>query len=58
MDVQLPQPDEYVAIGAARQAAWALTGEQEPPVWSVNIDTTLTGAPCEQVYQQYLRWRG
>lgn len=58
MDVQLPQPDEYVAIGAARQAAWALTGEEEPPVWSVNIGTTLTGAPCEQVYQQYLRWRG
>ena len=58
MDVQLPQPDEYVAIGAARQAAWALTGEEEPPFWSVNIDTTLTGAPCEQVYQQYLRWRG
>ena len=58
MDVQLPRPDEYVAIGAARQAAWALTGEEEPPVWSVNIDTTLTGDPCEQVYQQYLRWRG
>lgn len=24
MNVQLPQPDEYVAIGAARQAAWLL----------------------------------
>ena len=58
MDVQLPRPDEYVAIGAARQAAWALTGEEEPPVWPVDVETTLTGAPCEQVYQQYLRWRG
>ncbi len=58
MDVQLPRPDEYVAIGAARQAAWALTGEEEPPAWPVDIETTLTGAPCEQVYQQYLRWRG
>ena len=58
MDVQLPRPDEYVAIGAARQAAWALTGEEEPPAWTVDIETTLTGAPCEQVYQQYLRWRG
>lgn len=58
MDVQLPRPDEYVAIGAARQAAWALTGDEEPPVWPVDVETTLTGAPCEQVYQQYLRWRG
>ena len=58
MDVQLPRPDEYVAIGAARQAAWALAGEEEPPTWPVNIEATLTGAPCERVYQQYLRWRG
>ena len=58
MDVQLPRPDEYVAIGAARQAAWTLTGEEEPPAWPVDIETILTGAPCEQVYQQYLRWRG
>ena len=58
MDVQLPRPDEYVAIGAARQAAWTLTGEEEPPAWPVDIETTLTGASCEQVYQQYLRWRG
>ncbi|PKV09950.1 xylulokinase [Bifidobacterium asteroides] len=58
MDVQLPRPDEYVAIGAARQAAWTVTGEEEPPAWPVDIETTLTGAPCEQVYQQYLRWRG
>ena len=58
MDVQLPRPDEYVAIGAARQAAWTLTGEEEPPAWPVDIETTLTESPCEQVYQQYLRWRG
>lgn len=58
MDVQLPRPDEYVAIGAARQAAWTLTGEEEPPAWPIDIETTLTGASCEQVYQQYLRWRG
>jgi xylulokinase len=29
--VVVPQPGEYVAAGAARQAAWALTGEL--PVW-------------------------
>jgi xylulokinase len=30
----LPPPGEYVADGAARQAAWALSGEAEPPEWS------------------------
>jgi xylulokinase len=33
--VELPDPAEYVAIGAARQAAWALTGGSEPPRWPV-----------------------
>ena len=29
-----------------------------PHDWPVDVETTLTRAPCEQVYQQYLRWRG
>lgn len=33
--VSLPEPGEYVALGAARQAAWALSGAAEPPAWSV-----------------------
>ncbi|WP_063002731.1 xylulokinase [Nocardia mikamii] len=33
--VTLPQPEEYVALGAARQAAWALRGGAEPPRWPV-----------------------
>ena len=31
--VQVPEPEEYVALGAARQAAWALAGTPEPPPW-------------------------
>jgi xylulokinase len=31
--VVVPPPGEYVADGAARQAAWALTGGSAPPVW-------------------------
>lgn len=31
--VDVPPPDEYVALGAARQAAWALAGTPEPPEW-------------------------
>jgi xylulokinase len=31
--VAVPEPGEYVALGAARQAAWALAGGAEPPRW-------------------------
>lgn len=34
--VAVPSPGEYVALGAARQAAWALTGAR--PGWPVAID--------------------
>ncbi|MDT5038298.1 MAG: xylulokinase [Micromonosporaceae bacterium] len=30
-----PPPGEYVALGAARQAAWALAGTAGPPAWRV-----------------------
>jgi xylulokinase len=33
--VVVPAPGEYVARGAARQAAWALSGTAQPPVWKV-----------------------
>jgi xylulokinase len=33
--VSFPAPAEYVALGAARQAAWALSGLAEPPAWPV-----------------------
>jgi xylulokinase len=33
--VTVPSPGEYVADGAARQAAWALSGAAEPPRWSL-----------------------
>jgi xylulokinase len=31
--VDVPEPGEYVALGAARQAAWALAGTPDPPAW-------------------------
>ncbi|MET7637955.1 FGGY family carbohydrate kinase [Streptomyces sp. NPDC005438] len=31
--VVVPEPSDYTALGAARQAAWALAGSQEPPHW-------------------------
>ncbi|ASO22627.1 xylulokinase [Actinoalloteichus hoggarensis] len=33
--VEVPEPGEYVALGAARQAAWALAGGEHPPAWPV-----------------------
>ncbi len=39
--VAVPAPGEYVAVGAARQAAWALTGGQAPPRWEVAVDTSV-----------------
>jgi xylulokinase len=35
--VELPEPGEYVALGAARQAAWTLSGASEPPAWPVPL---------------------
>lgn len=34
LPVSLPRPAEYVALGAARQAAWALSGSSEPSAWA------------------------
>jgi xylulokinase len=31
--VVVPRPAEYVAVGAARQAAWTLAGTAEAPTW-------------------------
>ena len=33
LPIVVPSPDEYVAIGAARQAAWVLSGAEQPPMW-------------------------
>lgn len=35
--VAVPEPGEYVGIGAARQAAWALSGADAPPDWELRI---------------------
>jgi xylulokinase len=33
----VPAEGEYVALGAARQAAWVLSGADEPPVWEREV---------------------
>ncbi|MEP6855594.1 MAG: FGGY family carbohydrate kinase [Pedococcus sp.] len=39
--VALPAPGEYVGLGAARQAAWVLSGDDTPPAWTVTVEETL-----------------
>jgi len=49
--VFLPPPGEYVADGAARQAAWVLIGGDEPPAWESgpvgNVASWPTWEPAE-----------
>jgi len=44
--VVLPEPGEYVALGAARQAAWTLSGDPEPPAWQVPATELPEAAPA------------
>jgi xylulokinase len=48
LPVTVPQPGEYVARGAARQAAWVLAGGAEPPVWPLSdvVDTHVDPTPA------------
>ena len=55
--VLLPAPDEYVAMGAARQAAWALAGTSEPPIWALADTVTLEADPTPGVRETYARLR-
>ncbi|MEU6563422.1 xylulokinase [Nocardia nova] len=41
--VTVPEPEEYVARGAARQAAWALQGGAEPPQWAAAATVEVSG---------------
>lgn len=55
--VSVPAPGEYVADGAARQAAWVLSGEPEPPKWSPGSVEVLGGTATPQVRRRYAEVR-
>ncbi|GAA2351041.1 xylulokinase [Saccharopolyspora halophila] len=44
VDVDIPDPAEYVALGAAKQAAWAHSGSAAPPEWEVAGTRKAVGA--------------
>lgn len=53
LPVDVPAPAEYVALGAARQAAWALAGTEQPPAWPAVASERFEGAAAPQVRAQY-----
>ncbi|HEV6954149.1 MAG TPA: xylulokinase [Promicromonospora sp.] len=57
LPISIPEPGEYVADGAARQAAWVLAAAAdagaEAPAWSTTITTTLRADPQPVVREQY-----
>ena len=52
-EVTIAPEGEYVALGAARQAAWALSGAQQPPAWQITGSRTVGAEPTPQVLEAY-----
>lgn len=57
-EVTLAPPAEYVALGAARQAAWALAGTDEPPAWTIGGSRIVSAAPTPEVLEAYRVLKG
>ncbi|MCU1582690.1 MAG: xylulokinase [Microbacteriaceae bacterium] len=49
--VEVPNPDEYVALGAAVQAAWALTGTR--PGWPIALSSRPASDTRSIIREQY-----
>jgi xylulokinase len=60
--VTVPEPAEYVALGAARQAAWALhqstqSAAASPPAWAGPPAQTYTAEPRPDIRDRYATLR-
>jgi xylulokinase len=56
--VTVPEAGEYVALGAARQAAWAVSGAAAAPSWRPAAPAAeYTAEPTPQVRQRYAALR-
>lgn len=57
--IDVPDPGEYVALGAARQAAWVLasaeSGATEPPTWTVSVPERYEAEPTPWIAERYGR---
>ncbi len=52
-EVLVPEPGEYVADGAARQAAWALLGTSVAPQWNLGPVHSAHSQATPDVVEQY-----
>ncbi|WDZ84963.1 xylulokinase [Micromonospora cathayae] len=55
--VLVPPPGEYVADGAARQAAWLALGGTEPPQWTVGATEEYATEPVPAIRARYAEAR-
>jgi xylulokinase len=55
--VDVPEPEEYVALGAARQAAWALAGTPDPPPWPRRPAQRYEGAAQPGIRERFAALR-
>ena len=53
LPVLVPPPGEYVADGAARQAAWVTLGGDEPPAWSAETPEVYEDVSVPRIREQY-----
>jgi len=51
--VLIPPAGEYVADGAAKQAAWALLGGDTPPIWDLGKAIQIEAAATPEVLEKY-----
>jgi xylulokinase len=51
--VHVPTPAEYVALGAARQAAWTVSGGEAPPAWTFGVTASYSAEPTPEVFDRY-----
>ena len=53
--IHIPPIGEYVADGAAKQAAWALSGKDEVPTWSLGeIRAIAPKNPGPEIVEDYM----
>jgi len=55
--VTVPHPGQYVANGAARQAAWILADTVEPPTWAFGTTDTYDAAKHPAIRERYAALR-
>jgi xylulokinase len=55
--VVVPPPSEYVADGAARQAAWVASGTPDPPQWTLAGEKVYQADPVPAVRERYAHAR-